>query len=66
MKDPILEAKLALNERSQQLASKYSKDPKQAGFKLVKVTPRGVYFKGNLASFEKTFQAISPAFFAFL
>ena len=57
MRNTILQAKLAINTRDLQLAKKYGDHLAKAGFKLVKITPRGVYFQGPLASFEKTFQA---------
>jgi subtilase family serine protease len=55
MSDNVLQAKLALSARNGQLASTYAENLTKAGFQVIKITPRGVYFQGSSALVEKTF-----------
>jgi len=57
MKTKVIPAKLALSIKDENLAEKYAQELNKFGFEIIKITPRGVSFRGAIHLFEKVFKS---------
>jgi len=57
MNDTILRARLALNIRNDDLSNSYANELSKYGFRIIKITSRGVSFEGRVNLFETTFKS---------
>ena len=55
--EKMIRARLSLSVRDRQLSEKYAHELEKFGFKIIKISPRGISFAGDIRLFEKIFNA---------
>lgn len=57
MTEKIIQARLSLSVKDRQLAESYAQELDKFGFKIIKISPRGISFAGDIELYEKNFNA---------
>lgn len=57
MAEKMVRARLSLSVKDRQLSENYAHELDKFGFKIIKISPRGISFAGDIRLYEKIFNS---------